>query len=132
MVQSDIQNLLNNLTEQLGNVTNITLNFTGDLSKIPFDTWYLFFLRGTPPLLPSTEYACDLNDSFTLHKTITYNYTGGIAQGFFTKTEDVHCDYGCNPSSNSCELPLWTRYGIIAIFSVIILIIVYILFRRAR
>jgi hypothetical protein len=132
-IQDDLNNLLNNLTIQLANVSNFTFNITTDLSKIAGDVWELFFIRGTPPLAPSTSYYC--KDPETLVKNITYDYKGQAFEGYFTKTEDVPCSYGCiNGTVFSthayCDYDPSTKTGIALLVVVAIIISLYVILKK--
>lgn len=131
-LNNEIQTLINQLAIDLANLTNITMNISIDVQQAAYAVWELFFVRGTPPLAPSTTYICSLNDTHILYKIISYNYTGGIAQGEYTKTEDVYCDYGCDTVNNNCALSPFWRYAIIIAFTAVIIIVLFLLFRRRR
>jgi hypothetical protein len=131
MIQDDLDGLLQNLTVQLANVSNITFNITSDLDNIALRVWEVFFVRGTPPLAPSTEYYCHANDSNVLLKNITYDYKG-IYSGYHSKVEEVYCDYGCDTTNNMCYLPPYQRWLVIILISAVLLIIITLLVRRLR
>lgn len=130
MIQDDIDNLLNNLTVQLANVTNFTMNITADLDKVAIDVWTLFFKRGTPPLAPSTEYFCLDND--TLIKQINYTFQENSNTDYYVKNEEILCEYGCDIANSVCYLPPYQRYVIVAGISFIIFIFALILWRKTR
>ena len=128
MIQDDLENLLNNLTNQLANVSNLTFNITTDLKTVATDVWELFFIRGTPPLAPSTDYYCKADDPNILVKNITYDYRGQAFGGYFTKAEDMHCSYGCvNGTIFStqayCDYDPTTKIGV-AIAVIVALIVI--------
>jgi hypothetical protein len=111
------------------NVTNVTLNLTVDMKNVAYETWELFFARGTPPVLPSTTYFC--KDNMTLIKEIEYNYTGGIAQGYFNKQEEIPCEYGCDSINAQCNYATWQRTLIVIFIVLVIAIFIYYLIRRS-
>lgn len=65
-------------------------------SDIANNVWTLFFKRGTPPLAPSTDYYCDINNTDILHKNITYEFIDDKGKiDYFSKVEDETCGFGC-------------------------------------
>ena len=134
IIQSDLDSLLNNLTMQLANASNMTINITANLAGVADDVWELFFVRGTPPLAPSTDYYCHPDNPNILVKNITYNYLGDKFSGYFTKTEDLKCSYGCVngtifSSVASCDQDPTTKSAIGIVLVVIMMLVVYYLFR---
>jgi hypothetical protein len=134
LIQDDLENLLNNLTNQLANVSNLTFNITTDLKTVATDVWELFFIRGTPPLAPSTDYYCKIDDPNTLVKNITYDYRGQAFGGYFTKTEDIHCSYGCiNGTIFStqayCDYDPTTKIGVAIAIIVALIVITWFVLR---
>jgi hypothetical protein len=134
IIQSDLDSLLNNLTMQLANASNMTINITANLAGVADDVWELFFVRGTPPLAPSTDYYCHPDNSNILVKNITYNYLGDKFSGYFTKTEDLKCSYGCVngtifSSVASCDQDPTTKAAIGIVLVIVMMLVVYYLFR---
>jgi len=89
LIQDDLQDIY----DLLFNVSNITINITGDLSLVAEDVWEMFLARGTPPLAPSTEYYC--KDNNTLVKNITYEFCEGTKCKVYQKLEEIPCRFGC-------------------------------------
>lgn len=134
LIQDDLENLLNNLTNQLANVSNLTFNITTDLKTVATDVWELFFIRGTPPLAPSTDYYCKAGDPNILVKNITYDYRGQAFGGYFTKAEDMHCSYGCvNGTIFStqayCDYDPTTKIGVAIAIIVALIVITWFVLR---
>lgn len=133
-IQNDLDNLLANLTYQLANLTNITIDITGNLSGIfdPEAVWEMFFQRGTPPLMPSTEYFC--SDNFTLVKDITFEWCEAGNCKNYTKTEDIVCPYGCDNGTFTahaeCKPSPPFNYAIIMVIVAAIFGFLYWVFKR--
>lgn len=91
-------------------------------------TWEEFWKRGTPPLLPSTQYYCKNN--VTLVKNITYTYCEDHKCTDYSKVEDIKCTYGC--FDGECA-PSPLNVNIYALIIVLLLIFVlYIIYKVAH
>jgi hypothetical protein len=136
MIQGDLDDLLQNLTYQLINLSNLTMNISFDTSRIASDVWEIFFRRGTPPLAPSTDYYCKPSDPNVLIKNITYNYKGQpTLSGYFSKEEEELCSYGCVNQSiftghAVCDFDPTSKYLIAIAIIAIIIIILFIINRH--
>jgi hypothetical protein len=137
LIRGDIENLLNNLSISLANVSNMTMvfNISGDLSLIANDVWELFFQRGTPPLAPSTDYYCSPTDNNVLIKNITYDYKGSAPiAGYFSKEEAVLCSYGCVNRTlfighAECDLDPTTKYGFAIGVAIIVIVAIALIWK---
>jgi len=128
LIQDDLDYLQGNLSDQLLNITNISIQIIGNLSEVSYDTWALFFKRGTPPLAPSTDYFCSNN--FTLIKRINYTFVENGKTDYFVKDEEISCEFGCingtiDGQSYCSPHPAITWIALI----IIILAIIYIVWR---
>jgi hypothetical protein len=69
-------------------------------SVIAEKVWTEFFIKGTPPLMPSTNYYC-LGSS--LMKNITFDFCEAGVCKEYSKAEPQFCAYGCDVEMNACR-----------------------------
>jgi hypothetical protein len=67
-------------------------------SSIAEKVWTEFFIKGTPPLMPSTNYYCA--DSSTLMKNISFDFCEAGVCKAYAKAEPQFCAYGCDTEMN--------------------------------
>jgi len=88
-------------------------------------TWEEFFIRGTPALMKSTQYRC--LDNQTLLKNLTFNFCKDGACKLYSKVEEIKCEWGCDPVTNSCAPnPFYKWLIIVGIIAGIFLVVIFI------
>ena len=85
-------------------------------------TWEEFFIRGTPPIMRSTEYYC--KDNQTLIKNHTFEFCKDGVCKTYSKVEEIKCDWGCDPERKTCNYPPYLKYAIILGVVFIIFVVV--------
>jgi hypothetical protein len=109
------------------NVTNATLINTTlsgpTIDEVSQKVWNRFWTLGTPPLLPSTTYAC-LNSTILL-KNITFNVCTDVGCTEFTKVEQQPCTFGCDVARNVCIEPPMNRAAIIIGIIIVVLALLW-------
>lgn len=133
-----VSNLREKLDEYIENITKnatleIVLNITGNISQ-SLEGIAQEFRQGIEDLLylvialhstPETYKYCKDNETLIIVKQAEWNVNNRTFN--ITKTEQVKCEYGCNPERNECNPSPWNKYFMIGAILFVILILFLIL-----
>ncbi len=94
-------------------------------SRIGMATWKTFLKLGTPPLMKLSEYYC--KDNTTLVKNHTFTFCEGTKCETYSIFEEIKCDWGCDPVTNSCAPnPFYKWLMVVGIIAGIFLVVIFI------
>jgi hypothetical protein len=119
------QNSTDILTFKTTSLGEVLDEIENKIKDIPKNTWEVFLIYGTPPLMPSTSYYC--LDNQTLIKKIPRTVCFDNKCENITIEEEIKCQYGCNMEINECNPPTWQPFlyimgGLIVLMFLVVII----------